>query len=110
MDFSASQHAEFITPYEAELNMLLKKALSYIKGCYMHWMQFCIRVSRNHRLVPFDKLEKFKNFVSQLRTPDEKVFLKTASVISSGFPNVKHCLIGGYSLIFVMQSFLAYLS
>ncbi|CEP18071.1 hypothetical protein [Parasitella parasitica] len=55
VDFSAAQQAGFIEACASVFEMNSKEALSYMKGCYTHWMHSVIRVAKNHALVPPEK-------------------------------------------------------
>lgn len=46
----------------------LEQARSYLKGCYMHWIQSVIRIARNHAVIPVEQANDFLNLIYSLIT------------------------------------------
>jgi hypothetical protein len=68
MDFSQAQRNGFIDAFISTFGSDKETAMSYLKSCFMHWMQSVQRVKNNHALVPACHAEEFLRLVYKLRT------------------------------------------
>lgn len=60
MDFSQAQINGFLAAYTMYTGR--NDGLSYLKGCYMHWMQSVQRISSNHNMVPPEHHKRFLRY------------------------------------------------
>lgn len=64
----------------------LDEARSYLKGCYMDWMQSVNRIVRNHAVIPVEQANDFLNLVYSLRVNEYKLnFDNCVSELSKNF-------------------------
>jgi hypothetical protein len=90
MDFSQSQREGFIDACQTAFGFTQARSLSYLKGCFMHWMQSVQRIKKNYALVPADQSEEFLRLVYKLRTcTSVPVFLETSRTILAKFRNTR---------------------
>lgn len=66
MDLSQAQINGFLAAYSIYTGR--NDGLSYLKGCYMHWMQSVQRISSYHNMVPPKHRKRFLKYAYKLRT------------------------------------------
>jgi hypothetical protein len=94
MDFSVSQRLGFQDACQSVFGMTYAQSLSFIKGCYMHWMSSVECIKKNFRVVPADKSQEFMSLTYKLqKTTHPDVFLETGGAILSNFPNARDWLV-----------------